>query len=179
MHCNQCGAGVPADSKFCPGCGRPLGSVQPSRRQETEPHTRQLFIFLAIIFGLLILASAAGTLSDEDNSTTVGNETTSTFAGVQPGDAATEARGKACDDAIDNLRTTGLVKDRPSPNRVDVEELNWAALAAKDKRLVAAGVRCSFLKGRESDRTEDYGVVYGYRSGKRLAMATSTGVELE
>jgi hypothetical protein len=92
---------------------------------------------------------------------------------------AADARGKACEKALGDLAANGLIRDRPEANRADVEEATWDMLPAKEKRMVAAGVRCAFLRGRESDKFDDYAVVYGYRSGKRLAMATANGVSVE
>lgn len=87
---------------------------------------------------------------------------------------------RPCDAGLSALVETGLIKDRPASNRVDVEEVNWAAMPAKQKRTVAAAVRCSFLRG-DIGRTDfdSFAVVYGYRSGKRLAMASHNGVSLE
>ena len=85
-----------------------------------------------------------------------------------------------CDRLISDMEQAGLVKGRPSPNRVDVEDLSWAALPADSKRALALAVRCSFLRGDIGrDDFNDFAVVYGYRSGKRLAMASHAGVTIE
>jgi hypothetical protein len=78
---------------------------------------------------------------------------------------------------IEQATKEGLVRERPSPERVNVEDRLWAAFPATAKRGLAMAVRCSATRG--APQQLDYGVVYGYRSGKRLAMSTSAGVELD
>jgi hypothetical protein len=84
---------------------------------------------------------------------------------------------KACDDLIDQGEKAGLIKERPSAERINVEDRLWAQFPASSKRGLAMAVRCSAKSGAPGEL--DYGVVYGYRSGKRLAMATSVGVNFE
>lgn len=78
----------------------------------------------------------------------------------------------ACAVAISAAQDAGLVRDRPKKNRIDVEEAAWSALPAGEKRSLASAVQCFAAPDH------DYGVVYGYRSGERLAMAGSFGVTL-
>lgn len=82
---------------------------------------------------------------------------------------------KPCNDLIEQAEKQGLVRERPSPDRINVEDRLWRQFPASAKRGLAMAVRCSASGG--VPRQLDYGVVYGYRSGKRLAMATSVGVE--
>ncbi|MFL6729533.1 MAG: hypothetical protein ACJ8E3_09325 [Sphingomicrobium sp.] len=90
-------------------------------------------------------------------------------------DQATTTDPKPCDDLIEQAENDGLVKQRPSPDRVNVEDRLWAQFPATSKEGLAMAVRCSATRGAPDEL--DYGVVYGYRSGKRLAMATSVGVK--
>jgi hypothetical protein len=91
--------------------------------------------------------------------------------------AATVTDPKPCNDLIEQAQREGLIKERPSPERINVDDRLWAEFPAGSKRGLALAVRCSATRG--APRQLDYGVVYGYRSGKRLAMATSVGVEFE
>jgi hypothetical protein len=84
---------------------------------------------------------------------------------------------KPCDDLIASATAARLVKERPTAERVNVEDSLWAAFPASSKRGLALALRCSAHGGSPGEL--DYGVVYGYRSGKRLAMATSVGVNFE
>lgn len=172
MHCSKCGVQIPDGAKFCPGCGFPNNGGGPP--PASKPSAKNIGCAIAaLIVGLAVIVP----MVDGDGGPSGG---TSDAVALSPEEiAAAEIRGKACDQSLEGLRGTGLVRDRPAANRIDVEEYNWASLPAKDKRLVAAAVRCAMLKGRESEKLDDYAVVYGYRSGKRLAMATANGVSLD
>jgi len=74
----------------------------------------------------------------------------------------------------------GLVVKIPSDNRVDVDELTWAPLMADEKRALMGIVACAAFGRQPADlRFADHVVVYGARSGKRLAMLTSAGFHFE
>jgi hypothetical protein len=67
----------------------------------------------------------------------------------------------------------------PRGNRIEVEDRVWTNSAASEKRAVMALFFCSYLQGRVPSEFSDYVVAYGYRSGHRVAMASSAGVTLE
>lgn len=81
---------------------------------------------------------------------------------------------KPCDELIRRSEREGLIRERPEPNRINVDDLAWAEFPAGAKKGLALAVRCSATRG--APQQTDYAVVYGYRSGKVLAMATSVGV---
>jgi predicted RNA-binding Zn-ribbon protein involved in translation (DUF1610 family) len=172
MHCTECGTAVPDGAKFCPGCGASTVARPHGKRKLTDGELRSGCAALGVI-GFLIFAAT----QCSDNGPGPSNVQQAALSPAEQ--KAASEKGAACEKALSGLEKTGLIKDRPEPNRIDVDEVNWALMPARDKRLVAAGVRCSFLNGRESDAFDDYAVVYGYRTGKRLAMATANGVELE
>jgi hypothetical protein len=89
--------------------------------------------------------------------------------------AAETVDPKACDDLIAQAEKAGLIRERPSPDRINVEDSLWAAFPASSMTGLAMAVRCSAAHG--SPQELDYGVVYSYRSGKELAMATGAGAK--
>ncbi len=80
-----------------------------------------------------------------------------------------------CAKAIAEMTRTGLIKDRPSARRIDVEEANWAALPSKDKNRLLQFLSCDAYRQTIPPGSESV-VAYGYRSGERLRMLTSAGV---
>lgn len=75
----------------------------------------------------------------------------------------------------------GIVRAMPDTNRIDVDDGLWMLLPAKDKKILAIAVACQTFGGRSLEQldADQYAVVYGYRSGRRLALASSAGVGLE
>ncbi|MBB5684323.1 hypothetical protein [Sphingobium boeckii] len=100
--------------------------------------------------------------------------------------AATEAQFKKCEAAIVEGKKIGLIRQTPSPQRVNVEDRAWALLPADAKKGLALTVGCiangglpfSHFDMMDLDSYKS-AVVYGYRSGKRLAHAGPWGVTLE
>lgn len=86
-----------------------------------------------------------------------------------------------CKLEIGKATLRGIVKSRPAPNRVNVEEFRWRALPATDKEALLALVACDSYGKKPGELTplSDYIVAYGHRSGKRLAMLTSIGMSFE
>ncbi len=83
-------------------------------------------------------------------------------------DAAYDQR---CEQFILKNIETGLVKGRPAANRVDVDEAQWRTLTESHQRKLAAAVRCAAADGLPGEL--DYGVVHGFQSGDRLAIAAA------
>lgn len=161
MNCTQCGAPLERDAKFCGRCGKAVAGGTAAM----DPKKAQGLGCLGVIGAVALIA-----IFQNDGSPSAESKEVKAAA-IDPA---------PCEKALGGLEQAGLIKDRPDANRVDVEEDLWAVLPAKQKRLAAAAVRCSFLKG-DIGRTDfnSYAVVYGYRSGKRLAMATGSGVTIE
>jgi hypothetical protein len=85
-----------------------------------------------------------------------------------------------CNRLLHEAEEVGLVRYRPSANRIDVDDRLWAQLPAGSKRGILLALRCSVLDGRrDAEPLGAYTVAYGYGSGRRLAMATSVGVSFE
>ncbi len=86
-----------------------------------------------------------------------------------------------CQSLIERAAKDGIVRAMPDGNRIDVEDRLWAMLPARDKKALASAVACRAFDGRALDQLNagQYAVVYGYRSGKRVAMAASFGVTVE
>lgn len=94
---------------------------------------------------------------------------------VDPAKAA--ALAATCENVVTEAKKARVVLGRPDARRIDVDEMSWAMLPADAKRGLLKAVRCVALGG---DPTR-YGTAsaYGYRSGKRLAQATSVGVTFD
>lgn len=87
---------------------------------------------------------------------------------------------QGCAQAIGQATKGGVVRQRPAPNRVNVEDAVWQLMAADDKRALLSLVACDAFGKREADLgVSEYVVAYGYRSGKRLAMLTEYGIDYE
>lgn len=86
-----------------------------------------------------------------------------------------------CEQVIDVAVRSGLVRARPSAERIDVEDARWAAAPAREKRVLMEVLACTAFDGiaLSSIPAGDGVVAYGHRSGKRVAMATSVGVRYE
>lgn len=82
-----------------------------------------------------------------------------------------------CDDLLKGAERSKLIRSRPSPDRINVDDAAWATFPAESKRGVLLALACQHYR-RPMQATE-YVVAYGYRSGKRVAMASSVGVSFE
>lgn len=81
-----------------------------------------------------------------------------------------------CRDLLAIAEKAGLIRDRPKPTRIDVEDALWAQLPAKTKDQTLQALACDVWQ-TAMPQGGDYVVAYGYRSGKRLEMLTSTGAD--
>ncbi len=68
-----------------------------------------------------------------------------------------------------------------APNRIEIDDRLWDEMMADAKRGLATTFACVAFDGKRPEEMEtmDFAVVYGSRSGRRLAMAGSVGVNLE
>lgn len=59
-----------------------------------------------------------------------------------------------CERVVELEKLTGLVKDHPSPTRIDVDEARWSGMTADQKRIVLDHVACAAFDGRMLARLE-------------------------
>ena len=83
-----------------------------------------------------------------------------------------------CRALIGQAAKLGLIRARPSAERIDVEDATWAALPAKAKDRTLQAVACDVWQ-RAVPPQSDYVVAYGYRSGKRLQLFSAAGMDRE
>jgi hypothetical protein len=72
----------------------------------------------------------------------------------------------------------GVIRSRPQPHRIDVDDALWAQLDAGTKDRIMQAVSCD-VWGAAMPAPADYVVAYGHRSGKRIQMLTSEGMDRE
>lgn len=72
-----------------------------------------------------------------------------------------------CRETLGEMETAGLLRDRPSPEQIDVEDGVWAALPYRNKPMVLMAVSCDVF-GTAMPPEGRYVRAVGYRSGERL-----------
>jgi hypothetical protein len=82
-----------------------------------------------------------------------------------------------CDQIIHQGQELGLIRSRPRPERIDVDEKLWAIMDESEKRGLLLALRCSAYRG--TPRAGEEAEAYGVPSGKRLALARAAGVTFE
>lgn len=70
----------------------------------------------------------------------------------------------------------GLIRQRPAPARINVDERLWAEMPARVKDLTLQAVACDLWQSSMPPEWEHV-AAYGWRSGKRVQMLTSVGVD--
>jgi hypothetical protein len=80
-----------------------------------------------------------------------------------------------CAAAIEQAARIGLVRERPAPNRINVDEVLWAQLPASTKDQTMQFVACARWR-KAMPPPGEYVVAYGWRSGRRLWMLTEAGM---
>ncbi len=83
---------------------------------------------------------------------------------------------KQCGSYLSLATRNGLIRSRPSPNRINVDERLWAELPASAKDTTMQAVSCELWRSSMPPTVGDYVVAYGWRTGKRLQMLTSVGM---
>lgn len=90
-----------------------------------------------------------------------------------------EAAVEKCRDLLKLAEKSGVVRERPSPNRINVDEKLWAQLSAREKDLTLQAMSCDLWGTAMPPDDTKYVVVYGYHTGKRVQMLTSVGMSRE
>lgn len=88
-----------------------------------------------------------------------------------------EAAVAECRDFLAKAVKSGLIVERPAPHRLNVEERLWAQLYARERDLTLQAVSCDLWQTSMSPGFDQFVVVYGAHSGKRIAMLTSVGMD--
>lgn len=83
-----------------------------------------------------------------------------------------------CRDLLALGEKNGIILGRPSPNRINVDDVAWQQLDAETKDRTLQAVSCD-LWGTWLPADADHVVAYGNRSGKRIQMLTSVGMSRE
>lgn len=153
--CPECAESVEDDAKICRYCRHRFGMDEDK-------------IGCLILIGILIIAAHfSGIMAPDEDSSKV--ET--------PAAALSSDEIRRCNDLVRQAEKAGLIRNRPTSDRIDVEDALWRSLPADSKRGIMLGLACAHY-GRPLNGL-DYVVAYGYRSGKRVAMASSVGVDFE
>lgn len=172
--CPRCAETVKGAAQVCRFCGFNFAA----QRRPTLKHGGFLASFgpndwwvvksIAVVVGAVMVAQCVFGAPDEPPAPP---------APVQLVDAHTRA---GCSNAITGAMKDGVVKERPSPNRVNVDEVIWVQMAASDKTALLALLACDAFGKRAGDlEFSEHVVAYGARSGKRMAMLTSAGTSFE
>ena len=117
----------------------------------------------------------------------VANQLTTPDGGSQDiPDAATassrlldDAAVKQCGNLLTSAKRNGLIRERPSPNRINVDERLWSELPASVKDTTLQAVSCELWRSSVPPTVGNYVVAYGWRTGKRVQMLTSVGMSRE
>lgn len=197
IRCRECRRQVSTEAVACPHCGAPVppsSQAHDAPRQAAAEDTSKLVILLIVtaLLGAGGLAAAqwhesskpkpgqprAADMPDVAYSTAwpdVDKRAASPISSTRP--TVSRERAAQCAGVISRGISIGLIRARPAANRIDVEDAVWAAMAADVKRIVAIAVLCDMQATGAG--VERFSVVYGYRSGRRLALADQNGATLE
>lgn len=80
---------------------------------------------------------------------------------------ATAEQKEVCAGMMGRIGKTGVIKDRPSARRIDVDEAGWAGLPYKVKQAVLACLAIDAYGTTDPPGVEST-VAYGFHTGKRI-----------
>lgn len=170
--CPRCAETVKAAALVCRFCGHNFAAQRrPVLKQggflaSLRPNDWWVIKSIAVVVGAVTVAQCV-----------LGTPDAPPPPPVQLVDTATRAK---CADAITKAQQTGVVRMRPSPNRVNVDEMIWSRMDAGDKSGLLALLACDVFGKRQADlEFGEHTVAYGSRSGKRLALFSGSGVTFE
>jgi hypothetical protein len=89
----------------------------------------------------------------------------------------TTERVQECTLLLNKAEQAGLIHQRPSDTRINIDERLWAELPATAKSGILQAMACE-VYGRPPANLEIV-VAYGYRSGRRLARYGQSGVSYD
>lgn len=137
--------------------------------EEKDPVLRVGCTIIALVGGVLLFLGTCSTISEQPPSPEE----------IAARDAAAAERLAGCRPIIERLLRSGELT-QTSELRAEIDDRIWDELMADEKRNIAAGWACHVFDGRSiADMGMDHAVIYGSRSGQRLALVTSAGVALE
>lgn len=161
----MCGEEVKAIAQKCRFCGYPfVNRADPGPSSPLRPGTVLKIVgaVLAVVLVAQCVSSFSGPAETE----------------APPVSTLSDEAVKQCRDLIALAERNGIIKARPSPNRINVEDTAWAMLDAETKDRTMQAVSCDLWQSAMPPEWEHV-VAYGHRSGKRIQMLTSVGMSRE
>jgi hypothetical protein len=167
--CLQCAEQIQSAARVCRYCSHQFSDSEVSRGQWDDRAGAFAKALPSVIGACLLLwfCSSVGTSMDEGRARRAATAAAAPVADV-----------KQCEAVLSQGEKARLIRERPSERRINVDERLWAELPASAKEGMLLALACTMTGGRPLTGL-DNAVAYGWRSGKRLVMATEVGVSFE